>query len=494
MESSYSINELRIYHLSSSEPEQTWRKLQADFPMLSDWGVATLRNGLDGHVQTIACEPCYNCKDHRNLYSHFYSKKFLRGSPNCNRLHFFSRAGVTAEDILLGTGDLEQNYIGYSVVRPVVPRCLGRTVLDPAKVGKKFEDGFYLLRTEFRVHINGRPYDVKGYPYTSQDADATLCGQSAIWGVCRYLSERYKTYGELYPYDFISMTETAQGRTAPYRGMTHTDYCKILSEFGTFPVYRMVQRPNQTGGFDWETETFRDLCTYVESGFPVLASLRSGTEGHVVTLIGHTIKDSIPTVGEADFLDSTDFLHQFIVVDDNFFPYALLGPEGDLENYSEKFSIKNIVVGTCPLPEKVFLRAEHARKKAMAVCEKAKAEIYRTGKGPYVTRLFITTGTAFKKKKLDTPSDQASAFVTKLHLPHFLWVMEVSPIQIYKKRLVTTEIVLDPTAGFFEEGTIYMRVGNTVKAFVEGKTMEKQLEAPVEFPLYTHNLGEKNAC
>ncbi len=493
MESAYPINELKVYHVSGDKPEVAWEQLQQDCPILSDWGRDRLRDGLDGHVQTIACKPYYNCKDHRNLYSHFYSKRFLPVSPNCSRLHFFARPGVTPEQILLGSDNLQKDYLGYSVIRPVARRCLGRTVIDPAKIGMSFGEGFYLLRTAFHACINGRRYKVEGYPYTSQDADATLCAQSAIWGVCRYLSERYSCYQELYPYDLISMTETSQGRAVPYRGMTHTDYCKILNEFGTFPVYRMVQRPNQAGGFDWDAEAYKDICSYVESGFPVLASLRKGTEGHVVSLVGHTLKPDFPKVDEAAFLDSSDLLHQFIVVDDNWFPYALLGPDGDLENYSDKYSIKSMVVGVCPLPEKVFLTAKLARTKAMTYCDSAKAEIQKTGKGPYITRLFIATATSFKKKKLGSLNDQASAFVTKLHLPHFLWIMEVGPAEMYRKGQVTTEIVLDPTAGLFENGIIYMRVGNTVTVMSGSKTLKKSLEAPAAFPLYTHNLGEKSA-
>src|SRR5690348_3305712 len=156
MESAYPINELKVYHVSGEKPEEVWQQMQVDCPMLSDWGVEKLRDGLDGHVQTIAYEPYYNCKDHRNLYSHFYSKKFLPVSPNCSRLHFFRRQAVTAEQILLGSGDLQEDYLGYCVIRPVARRCLGRTVIDPAKIGMDFENGFYLLRTAFHVCINGR--------------------------------------------------------------------------------------------------------------------------------------------------------------------------------------------------------------------------------------------------------------------------------------------------------------------------------------------------
>jgi len=57
--------------------------------------------------------------------------------------------------------------------------------------------------------------------------------------------------------------------------MTYTDYCKILSDFGTYPIYRFLQtRDAKTNAVLKDPKAFEDLYCYVESGFPVLASLR----------------------------------------------------------------------------------------------------------------------------------------------------------------------------------------------------------------------------
>lgn len=502
----YEINGLQPFHIDTGNPDAAWDEVRLKCGFLSEWGVEMLREGLNGFVQTIILEPYYTCKDHRNLHSNFYSKKFVEVSSNCRRLHFLSRAGVQVNDLLADPKALQADYLGFSVIRPVRERCLGRTVIDPAKVGKGLKDDYFVLRTPFRVNINGAALEVRGYPFTSQDADATVCAHSALWGACRFLSEKYPHYRELYPFDLIRMTETTKGRVVPYRGMTYTDYCKILTDFGTFPVCRMLQKITSTGvAFDPDVfrEVFKDLYTYVESGFPVLASVRlpQGV-GHVVTLVGHTIDRGKDPGVATGFVDSSHFLKQFVVMDDNRSPYQRLGYEADKESYGvfyekngRRLGIQDITTLTCPLPEKVFLPAESAREKAVECCNLIASSLKLTGKEPFVTRLFLTTSVSFKRRKLAQSMskkygpDRAATFVLDVHLPHFIWVMEVSPLESYKKEMCTAEIVLDATAGVAENGLIYLRIGEQVHF---GAQFTKIAGAKTEYPQYTHNLGERD--
>jgi hypothetical protein len=81
------------------------------------------------------------------------------------------------------TGDdrAKAAYLGYSVIRPVKPNCIGRTLLTHAR------------RTE-AVHLLGRQLEVEGFPFISQDSDATVCAESALWKLLRYYSNRYHLY------------------------------------------------------------------------------------------------------------------------------------------------------------------------------------------------------------------------------------------------------------------------------------------------------------
>ena len=130
------------------------------------------------------------------------------------------------------------------------------------------------------------------------------------------------------------------------------------------------------------------------------------------------------------------------------------------------------------------------------VFQRIKPELETIGRGSYVTRLFVTTNTAFKRRKLETnvftdksgKIDVLSYYVSEFNLPHFVWVMELSPIDLYKKGICTAEIVLDATSNIHESVVIYMRIGNTL--VVDG--LQRKYDGnPKQFRQYTHNLGEK---
>lgn len=489
-------NQLRIF--DAKQETDIWEATSEAVPSLTTWGIEQLRSGLEKYVKTIVLEPNYICKDHRNLHSNFYSKKFRPRSPNCARLHFFSRSGLTQADLLLNSDSLDEDYIGYTVLRPVSERCLGRTVIDPYKVGRSVDDGFFLLRTKFSVHLNGQRLSAHGYPYTSQDTEATVCAHAALWGMCRYLSERYSVYPETYPFDLIQQTSDTAGRVVPYRGMTYTDYSHILSNFGCHPVVLMMRNASENP----DPERFEDLCAYVESGFPVLTSFR----GHVATLIGHTINTGANPDPDSDgCINSSAFLKQFVVVDDNCFPYQTLGYRDDPENYgrtfaSAQYSIESIFAAVCPLPEKVYLPADKARQQACTILSELRAtysdEVNLGHDEPLVVRLFATTSSSLKRRKVanlvhDGKIDPWSLKVSQLHFPHFVWVMEAGPLSEYRQGNCSTEIVLDATANSMETAILYARAGS-IFVLTDGLLRTtKPLNTVQTFPQYTHNLGER---
>jgi hypothetical protein len=487
-------NSISAFSFSSSTWTEDWKRLQSNCGLLSDWGAATLAEGLEGCLKSVVVEPKYICKDHRNLFSNYYSKKFNVESAYTSRLHFFSKTVDDIQKFLAGPDKYAQDYIGYSVIRPVKQRCLGRTIIDPLKLKNTNKPDLYCLRTKFVAHIAGRPFEICGYPYTSQDADVTVCAHTALWGVCRFLSEKYPVYREMYPFDLIKSTESNQGRTFPLRGMTYTDYSKILTDFGTFPIiFRVKQSPTSPV---IDSEAFSDLCTYVESGFPVLAS----HPGHVVALIGHTIDYDQPSKAAVNgFIDSSSFLKEFVVIDDNFFPYQILGNSTNTNNYGSRYhtktySIESIYTGVAPIPEKVFLLAKDARKTAMEHFIRNKARLKQIGNEPFVVRLFLATSSSYKKRKLEKSKisgnlDNISFFVPELLLPHFIWVAEASPIDMYKKGLCTAEIVMDATCSQLEDAILYMRIGNSITF---GNSGQQTISGnPTYFSQFTHNLGER---
>ncbi len=485
------FNQFDVVQINNSTLDDDWNKIKKTATNLTTWGFDLLKNNLSNVVKTIFIEKDYICKDHRNLYSNFYSKKFQESSSYCNRLHFFSKNNMSLNDIVFNTQEYNDDYIGFSIIRPLKKRCIGRTIIDPLKINHPSYPNLYCLRTPYQSYISGNRLIVKGYPYISQDSDVNVCAHATLWGVCRYLSERYTIYNEMYPFDLVNLTLPYHGRTFPYRGMNYSDYCKILSDFGCYPIVLKLKERSEDK--EHIKEEFMDLCTYVESGFPVLASF----VGHVIAIIGHTLDYSKSFTIENNIIDSSQFYKQFIVVDDNFFPYQLLGEEGDSQNYANlpgqnfQFNIKSIFTAVCPLPEKAFLTATKIRKYALTFFDKYKKELKKIGKDPWVSRLFLTTSKAFKEYKIKIVDNRNkeiifSALVAQLNLPHFIWVMEISTIELYKKNECISELIMDSTAGSSEEAAIYLRIGND---FISNDQIIPFKDALNSFPQYKHNLG-----
>lgn len=471
---------------------------------LTDWGINLLRGGLDGHAQTILVEPHYVCRDYRDLFSKFYSKKFVTRSPLCSRLHFFSDTVASIDSVMAGRH--KDSYIGYSVVQPVRERCLGRSVFDPKKVGKP-GNGFYCLRTRNEVHINGVEYEVMGYPYISQSKEAMVCSHAALWGVCRYLSSRYSGYGEVHPYGLIELTARSSGRRVPYRGMTYQDYCEILAAFGCHPV-ALFPRDTEQSNWTKDRETFFDIYAYVESGFPVLASIG----GHVTALIGHTVNDhlGLHTVDRSRYFNSFALVKQFVAVDDNFFPYQLLGFKDDDDNYAHVFSspdkkytpsLESIIAAVVPLPEKAFLTPQKARTLSYEYFNQVSAEIddvlkeLNCGGEKLVARLFLASTNSFKRRKLRSAMgmlgngpDRLSQLPVDLNLPHFVWVMELAPLSLHNAGQCIGEVVLDASSSEDECEYAYLRIGNTL---CRDDLRVSHRGESLTFPQFTHNLGEK---
>jgi hypothetical protein len=490
----YPYNKLRFVPLRTNSWENDWLRLRKECRTLSDWGKDVLSSGLRKSARGVVVEPYYVCKDFRSLFSNYYSKKAIETSSYAKRLHFFSTEDITVDRLRITPERFQDHYIGYAVVRPIWPRSIGRSVFDPLRLNLYDPKRFFCLRTEFKAHLAGQTYRVNGYPYMAQTTDVIVCAQAAIWGVCRFLSERHSLYRELLPFDFVRYTEKSHGRQYPYRGLTYTDYSDILSAFGTFPAVLLYRRGNSA---NQDRQNFRNLYSYVESGFPTLLHLR-GVEDHTVSVIGHTLdygrKGRIDPWG---FIDSSEFVKQLVVVDDNCFPYQLLGYRVDRDNYARKvggYSIESIDTAVCPLPERVFLSVEHARALAFKWYRgrDIRQRLKRLERGPWVVRLYLTTGAAFQRQKLamsQEGEDWLDYWVTDLALPHYIWVMELSTFEQYRAGWCTAECVLDSTAGIDETCVIYSRIGHDL--FFRDVWWNYP-EQPDTFEQYMNNLGVRD--
>jgi hypothetical protein len=488
-------NKIKLFKISDNTLTPDFVKIREFCGFLTDWGVDHFMTHLMGSVKCILVEQGYICKDFRNIYSNFLSKKFQVPHHYTYRFHFFNSDEFTIEDLYVKPKDINNFYIGYSVITPIKDRCIGRTIIDPTKLNHIDNQNFYCLKTLFKVNINGIPLEVCGFPYMSQSTDVTVCAHTALWILCRYLSEKYLPYKEIYPFDIVKMTDSHNGRTFPYRGMSYTDYSNILSTFGTFPVIVRIKESIRDKKIT--QDGYEDLYSYVESGFPILSSLH----GHVNTIIGHTLdfKRKLKNNFGKKFISSSQFVDSFIVVDDNFFPYQKLrhekfnGPEV-FDSLNKRYSINSIYIIVCPLPEKVFLPADLARKfiKKYINSDEFINKISPYSKGPWIVRIFLTNSSSFKKRKIEYLKkvgelNKITVDITTIFMSHFIWVAQIASKDQYIRGLCSAEIILDSTACDKENPIIYTRYGNILYYCEKFVTYKGE---PIEFEQYTHNLGD----
>lgn len=490
------------------DSEHTWEDLQTlAEPHLDNDGLSRLKRALEKTAETVFIERHYIDKDYRDTFSSYHSKKFHTADARCIRLHFFN-CNVTKKILSTpdnaktkGYLDHSDGYLGYSVIRPTRPNSIGRTLLQPQS--RPEVAGWLSLCTE-TVTVQGTILKVTGFPFISQDGDATVCAHATLWMLMRYFSNRYSIYPEIYPVQIGNLTrDYSVGRMLPAPGLYMWQMAEAL-------------RLEKFASMIYSKREFKDsfehlMYTYIESGIPIIASFKT----HVVVLFGHQSNYNItnPYDSDSPFVFSSSFCHALVGNDDNGVPYQLLRMSSDklTENGCElmrgsqsQHSMSDIQDFVVPLPEKVFLTAENARKLITTILNDkifgyAKHSNKLLKEKSIILRLFLTTGKSLKKEihnRKQMGHKKVSKAYRELPLPHFIWVCELSLPDLYPEN-VLGEVIWDATRNPYEPNG-FLAVHYPEKLIVDwGSALnhapsfrEFELDNSTEYPIFEHNLKE----
>lgn len=476
--------------------------------MLSEWGIELLRDGLGPYVKTVLVEKPYVCEDFGSLHRHFYGRKFRERPSKCCRIHFFNEK-LSANQILPKSA--QEHYIGFSVIEPLVKRCIGRTLLDPFKIGHD-PNSVHLLSTRFHNRIAGTIYESPGFPYRTQNNEATVCAHVTMWAVCRFLSQKFRLYRKHLPYELIEMAGRRNGRIIPHHGLSYADYSEMLDRFGCHPVivsnHGIGPNPFSSGTSGIANQRkFREftksLYCYMESGFPLIATFG----GHVVSLVGHVSisnEEAAKRVAASDQpVHASQLVDEYVVMDDNYFPYQRMQRAFDEDSMYRRSleQLRGIVV---PLPDGVYLRPRDVDKFTRELLaapdfrgrvDDALAELNETENIVY--RPFLATGVSFKQFKqrelLANTTDRAINYQLQLSLPRFIWCVELSTPSLRARNRAFGEIMLDATAGESDLEPIFIRIGSQL---ARSRTIDGAFRLDYSdrnsyssFAQYRHNLG-----
>lgn len=443
-----------ILPILTFDAKTDWLSLyQIAEPDLEEKGLERLIAALSSSVKCVAVEREYIDKDYRDTFSHYHSKRFSTPSSRCLRLHFFD-SQITRTILKEASVDddkrknLNKSYLGYSVIRPTRPNCIGRTFLKPSSRGPA--SAFACLCPE-EVSILGTELKIEGFPFISQDTDVTVCAESAVWMMLRYFSNRYHLYPETYPFQVVNLTSNYSiGRNVPSSGLNEWQMAEALRKIGRPPlIYSRKSCESIKQDFD------HLLYTYIESGIPVLAGLAD----HVVVAFGHRSDFSANPPG-AETIFTSAYNQALVVNDDNSVPYQLLHRTGLVSGagaQASKFKFDDIVDFIVPLHEKVFLPAESFQTVVIELLEKNPIFGFKVlspslRNSRLVLRLFLTTGKSFKKRLGERKMGNTVVEDTyrNIPLPHFVWVCEISNVDSFARHEIFGEILWDATRNLRE--------------------------------------------
>ena len=446
-----------FYTILSFDDDDSWDELLNQMEnSLTERGLGHLVKLLMRSVKSIVIERQYIDKDYRDTFSHFHSKRFVTLTSRCDRLHFFS-VPISRNDLRTKPELLQASYLGYSVIRPTRPNCIGRTLLSPKCRVKKLG---YLAVCKESILLQDTVLEIEGFPFISQDVDATVCAESAIWMLVRYFSNRYSLYKERYPFEITKMAEGhAMGkRVYPAGGLTVWQISETLRLAGFSSLIYSANRMEGESDKDYNKrrkDFLHNMYTYIESGLPLILAVPR----HVLVAMGHkSEKITSVTSGDSKFLFTSELSHSLIVNDDNIPAYQELKEQGGktVPNSVSEYGQNNVEAFIVPLAEKVFLLAEDFKSVVVKILEGKDFGLTHSSQlesaSPLVLRMFLTTGRSFKKKIAERNLGHAvvQRCYSEMPMPHFIWVCELSTVELYDKGEVLGEGSWDATRNAYE--------------------------------------------
>lgn len=440
---------------------------------INDDIISELQQRIGTSVKEVIVESPYRDLDFSSVYSSHYSKKHKPVPKDCYRLHFFSDDSLT-----------EEAYRGFLVLRPSLmgdPR--GRAHLHPDLLAP--EGSFLIVSDTFSAHLYGGKYRIRSFPWMAQETDISICAHSAAWSIVRYFSGKYNYYKERSLSEIVDLAPPFINRKTPSEGLNLIQISTILSEAGFHPLFLNSKTHKDTSFLD-------NVLIYIESGIPVIASVEKIIDGkpfhHAICLIGHgkINLDFQPDFTDREFCLSTSFIQSIVVADDNQLPYI----EIDATSNNVKYQLKDITSAIVPLYEKMFLPSDVVINRVKTLFESRALKLpQRAIVRPYITS---TRSLKVKAQENDSMNSELKNILLKTPMPRFVWCVDVSSEEEYKKGLCSCRIIFDSTAGTYDiDPFILSHDGDTVVFYDPNSEQWNEANCKISpYSLYINNLKE----
>lgn len=400
---------------------------------------------------SVGIEFPYVDKLYRDCYYHYYSSKLKAYERDCIRLSFFSKE-ISLNDFYSeqAVKDLQNNFLGFIVLRPTAPRMIGRNILRPNIFNKRL--AYNLIITHGKAAVNGVKLTVEGFPHASQDGEMMVCAETTVWSILEYFSSKYPDYRSLLPSEINKiLSSTSMQRQLPSKGLSALQVSFALKElgFGT----RILSEGAETYK---KEELFKIIQMYVESGIPVVAAVGNTEVKHVMNIVGRTefkplrankIVAALKLKSGAEIYDYYDQDAEYLVIDDNLPPYSEIHLDDPGCNYvrlnDDRWKGCKIFGAIVPLHRKIYMEINKAQQAAFEVLKAIDGE--ETLPSLFL-RTFLTSSRSYKHYITQSNLDMTvKTVLVNIDMPKFVYVAELSTTDLLAKTEACGLILIDAT-------------------------------------------------
>jgi hypothetical protein len=281
-------------------------------------------------AQRVLEEPNYFDRDFLAEFSAFYGISSV-GYPNvCKRLHFFSDASIgkrTLRAAACGKHNaikkLQDNYLGFVVVRPIPSAPLGRTVVKWYPDSAMETPRVVSPSRDYTSHIAGISLQVHGLAWQQQDTGVGACATIGLWTILH--SSAFDDHHAIPTTADITRaahkTASLGARVFPSAGLSVEQICESVKEYDLAPIIIRGEKKLPNGEWAFSKERFSSSCAAsIRSGYPVLIiGELDGCGKHAVCAVG--FRSCSPSAMNAYEIGLQDSNIEYIYIhDDNLGP------------------------------------------------------------------------------------------------------------------------------------------------------------------------------
>lgn len=473
--------------------------------------------------QTIVIEHDYVCLDWQSEHERFWGTRHEGRAPEVPRLHFFAGKLATF-DLWALTG--KEEYLGYSVVRPVPMGPVGRTLL---RTPEWLSNATLCTVTE-RPTLFGTPYTVTGVPFMQQDAELMSCAHAAIWQA-HYVAASRGLTARRYTAEIVDLTvpvgrqRASEGLTleqmrATFAGLGLPTILLQVADLASLPAplpesllgtwqglrdavadaraqgmlpeclvehldecVKLEDDKEALSPGELREQMLRSLCRSVNSGIPAIVSVDTDSSGdHAINVVGWVRRGNLPKERLSARADLTDDDVVLVVYDDQSMAYELV--EDPLLDGRGPWhalvipAIDRIELSGEGAEERAF---SHLKTSAQAVLKAAEEgeqadqgdidlAALRPGvatlRGDVSVRVQLIEGRVLKAvMSAQGRGSQAASIYRMARLPKWVWVAELQDrkLRADNEPCVLAEIVFDTTSPDEVPITLLTATLNTTK-------------------------------